>query len=193
MRNGFKWLEGFLAGLGRATAWTVPILVLSVCITVGMVQLRWNVLWEWDAVLPLFGNDLSLAGLTELQWHLFALFTMLGGVYALHDGRHVSVDFLSSRFSPRVRAGIRVFGDLFLLLPFACIMTYYAWQYVLTAYGTDEASSYGGLADRWIVKAVIPLGFGALALYALSRGLRTILALCRGNVGDDDASQAGDQ
>lgn len=179
-------LEQALSWLGKQTAWTIPLLVLSVCATVAMVQLRWNVLWQWQTDWPVFGRDFSLAGLTEFQWHLFALFTMLGGVYALHDDQHVSVDFLSSRFSTRTRAIITVIGDWFFLLPFACIMTYFAWKYMLTAYASGEASSYGGLSDRWVIKAVMPLGFGALALYALFRGLRIVGELCTGRFATHD-------
>lgn len=167
-----KAVESGCAWFGKAAAWTVPLLVLGTCLTILMVQLRMNVLVEWDARLPLFGEHLSLSNLTELQWHLFAVMTMLGGVYALHDNSHVCVDFLACRFSPRTRAIVTLLGDLLLLLPFTVIMTLYAWDYMMSAFHSGEGSSYGGLSDRWIIKAFLPLGFGLLVVFGVARVLR---------------------
>lgn len=175
-----KAIESACAWFGKAAAWTIPLLVLGTCITVLMVQLRVNTLLEWTVPVPLFIDRLSLGGLTDLQWHLFAVMTMLGGVYALHDNAHVCVDFLASNFSERTRAIITMLGDLLLLLPFALIMTNFAWDYTMSAYQSGEGSSYGGLADRWIIKAVMPLGFGLLAVFGFTRGLRLLLELLGG-------------
>jgi TRAP-type mannitol/chloroaromatic compound transport system permease small subunit len=176
-----KAVENACAWFGKAAAWTVPVLVLGTCITVLMVQLRVNTLLEWAAPIPLFVDRLTLGGLTDLQWHLFAVMTMLGGVYALHDNAHVCVDFLASNFTERTRAIITMLGDLFLLLPFALIMTNFAWDYTVSAYLSGEGSSYGGLADRWLIKAVMPLGFGLLAVFGFTRGLRLLLELLGGS------------
>lgn len=173
-----RWLEKIgqaCSWVGRLSAWTVPVLVVSVCVSVWLAQIRANVLFEWSARLPLFGNRLSLNGLNDLQWHLFALMVMLGGVYTLHERGHVCVDFLVARCSEKTRRWITVAGDLVLLLPFATIMTWFSWQFMLAALTSSEGSSYGGLDDRWIIKAVMPLGFGLLAVYALVRPISLLL------------------
>lgn len=172
-------IERACAWTGRAAAWTVPVLVVSVCIGIALVQMRANELVEWGTVLPLFGSRLTAGGLNDLQWHLFAVMVMLGGVYALHENGHVCVDFLSSRFSGRTRTVLTLLGDLLLLLPFTLVMTWFSWQYMSNAYTSGEGSSYGGLDDRWIIKAVMPLGFGLLSLFGLARALRLALALLR--------------
>jgi TRAP-type mannitol/chloroaromatic compound transport system permease small subunit len=169
-------IEAGCASLGRVIGWTVPILTLSVCIGVAMVQARTNVLLDWGVPVPLFGERLTLNGLNDLQWHLFALLVMLGGVYALHADAHVSVDFLAGSFSDRLRRIVTIFGDLFFLLPFAAVMTWFAWRYMAAAFDSGESSSYGGLVDRWIIKAVMPLGFGLLGLLGVTRALRLILS-----------------
>lgn len=173
-------IERGCAWFGRVSSWGIPLLVGSVCVGVLLVQLRANELVEWGQTLPLFGNRLTLNGLNDLQWHLFAIMVMLGGVYALHDDSHVCVDFISSRFSPRTRKLMTLFGDLVLLLPFAAVMTWFAWQYMAAAYTSGEGSPYGGLDDRWIIKAVMPLGFGLLVIYALARALRLGLEVATG-------------
>lgn len=171
-------VERGCASLGRAAAWTVPLLVISVCVGIVLVQLRANVLFEWGSpALPLFGTGLTAGGLNDLQWHLFAVMVMLGGAYTLHENGHVCVDFISSRFSPRGRLVMTLLGDLFLLLPFVAVMTWFSWEYVQAAYASGEGSSYGGLNQRWIIKLVMPLGFGLLLVFGVARALRTALAL----------------
>lgn len=173
-------IEKGCAWFGRIAAWSIPLLVASVCLSVLLVQLRANELADWGYTLPLLGSRLTLNGLNDLQWHLFAVMVMLGGVYALHDDRHVCVDFASSHFPARTAKLVTLACDLMLLLPFAVVMTWFAWQYMAAAYASGEASPYGGLSDRWIVKAVMPLGFGLLVVYALSRALRLGIELATG-------------
>ncbi len=165
-------LERASARVGRWAAWTVPPLVLAVCVSIVLAQLRANVLMEWGFALPLLGDKLTASGLNDLQWHLFAVMVMLGGVYTLHEGGHVCVDFMSSRFSPRTRQIITLLGDLALLLPFAVIMTWFSWRYMMSAYESGEGALSGGLNQRWIIKAVMPLGFGLLVVFGAARVLR---------------------
>lgn len=172
-------IERACAWFGKLAAWTVPVLVAGVCLGILMAFLRINELARWGLDLPIFGERLTLNGLTDLQWHLFAVMVMLGGVYTLHENKHVSVDFIASRFSPRTRDWITVFCDLVMLLPFALVMTWFSWKYMASAYASGEGSSYGGLADLWIIKSVMPLGFGLLAVFGLARALRLTLELCR--------------
>lgn len=98
-----KRIEAACAWPGKQCAWAVPLLVLCVCLSVLMVQLKWNVLFQWNSSVPLFDKRLSMGGLVDFQWHLFAVIIMLGGIYALHEDSHVSVDFLADRFSDKTR------------------------------------------------------------------------------------------
>lgn len=172
MDEALRRIERFCAGFGRAAAWAVPVLVVAVCLTVLLSLLRANTLVEWGFELPLFGRKLTMSGLNDLQWHLFALMVMLGFVYTLHENGHVCVDFIATRFSPRTRRWVTLLGDVLLLLPFALVMAWFSWRFTVTAYASGEGSSDGGLDQRWVVKAVLPLGFGLLALFGLTRALR---------------------
>ncbi len=173
-------IERGCARIGRIAAWTVPLLVIGVCISVAMAQLRVNELAHWGMRLPLFGERLSLNGLTDLQWHLFAVMVMLGGVYTLHEDRHVSVDFIAGRLSARTRGWITVVCDLVFLVPFGAVMTWFSWRYTASAFASGEGSSYGGLQDLWMIKAVMPLGFGLLTIFGVARALRLLLQLLTG-------------
>lgn len=172
MDEALRRIERFCAWFGRASSWAVPVLVVAVCLTVLLSLLRANMLFEWGFKLPLFGSRLTMSGLNDLQWHLFALMVMLGFVYTLHENGHVCVDFISSRFTPRTKRLVTLLGDLLLLLPFALVMAWFSWQFMASAWASGEGSSDGGLEQRWIIKAVMPLGFGLMALYGLARALR---------------------
>ncbi len=170
-----KSIENGCAWFGRIVGWATPLLVISVCLSVLMAHLRFNVLFDWGSPVPLFGSKITMNGLTDLQWHLFAMMVMLGGVYALHTDGHVSVDFIASGFSDRTRRIVVILGDLLFLLPFAAIMTWFAWKFMMASYNSHEGSPYGGLEDTWIIKAIMPLGFGLLGLLGLARSLRLLL------------------
>ncbi len=180
MIETLRSIEKGCAWFGKLAAWTVPLLVIGVCLGVVMAHLRMNELLHWGFDLPVFGERLSLNGLTDLQWHLFAVMVMLGGVYTLHENKHVCVDFIASRFSDRTRLLVTILGDLFLLLPFALVMTWFSWKYAASAYATHEGSSYGGLMDLWIVKASMPLGFGLFVVFGVARVLRLTIELLSG-------------
>jgi TRAP-type mannitol/chloroaromatic compound transport system permease small subunit len=145
-----------------------------------MALLRVNELANWGFRVPVLGERLSLNGLTDLQWHLFAVMVMLGGVYTLHEDRHVSVDFIASRLSVRTRGWVTVACDALLLVPFCAVMTWFSWRYAASAFASGEGSSYGGLQNLWIIKSVMPLGFGLLTVFGVARALRLLLQLLKG-------------
>jgi TRAP-type mannitol/chloroaromatic compound transport system permease small subunit len=164
---------------GRYVGWLlVPLTVLVIASVVGSL-LRLSDIVRWGVDLPVLGTGLNLNGLTELQWHLLAVITMLALPYALVENRHIRVDILYETLSPRSKAAIDLIGDLILLLPFCIVIGYLSINFVAFAYKTGEQSTYGGLVDRWVVKSFLPLGLGLLALTAVGRilaGIGTLLS-----------------
>ena len=64
------------------------------------------------------------------------------------------------------------------LLPFAILVMWSSLPFVGDAFARGEISpDPGGVGYRWLIKAVIPLGFALLALQALADSLRAVLAL----------------
>lgn len=106
----------------------------------------------------------------EIQWHLYATGMLLGLAACYVDDAHVRVDVLQERFSPRTRAWIELYGTLLLLLPFIALMLIYSVPFVIHSYVTGEVSvAPGGLALRWMIKAMLPLGFLLLLVAAIAR------------------------
>lgn len=109
--------------------------------------------------------------LQELEWHLFALVFLLGASYTLKHQEHVRVDLIyhSQRLSDKHRALIDIFGGLFFLIPFCLLIIINAWPFVENSFLISEKSpDPNGLPLRWILKAMIPLGFFLLLLQGIA-------------------------
>lgn len=104
----------------------------------------------------------------EIQWYLFAGVFMLGAGYVFLQNAHVRIDVVASKLSMRTRNIIDIVGIVLFLLPMCWFMIQFAWPVVVGAYVSGEMSSNAGGLIRWPVYALVPLGFGLLALQAIS-------------------------
>ena len=111
--------------------------------------------------------------LEEIQWHLYAVGFLGGLSLAVVDDRHVRVDFLRERMSPRLRAWVELYGLLLLLLPFCLLVLTFSIPFALDAWKASEvSSSAGGLPGRWIIKATLPLAMLLVGWAAVGRLIR---------------------
>ncbi len=149
---------------GRLTAWLGLGLVLLVA---------FNVLARY---LFAFGT----VALQELEWHLLAVTMLIGMSYTLNRGEEVRVDILYAQFGPRAQMLVRLLSAV-LTLAVSLIIIKLSLPYVGQSLALNETSpDPGGLAYRFVLKAVIPLGFALLALQALVQTARTAQALLLG-------------
>ena len=142
--------------------------------------MRLGELFGWGFSIPLFGSRLTMASLTELEWHLLGVIVMLGAAFTMVEERHVRVDLIYANLSDRKKVTIDLLGDIFLLLPFCAIIFWLSLGFVDLAYRSGEKSDYGGLTDRYLVKAIIPLGLALLFACGLGRVIRNIGFLLSG-------------
>ncbi len=123
-----------------------------------------------------FGHGLVL--LEELQWHFYAVAFMFGLSYAVMTNSHVGMDLIYERLSKKWKARLDIFGMVFLLIPFAGLISYQSLDFVHEAWRLGERSVAPlGLCCRWAIKAVIPIAFAMVVLATLSRLVRTVAAL----------------
>ena len=116
--------------------------------------------------------------LEELQWHLYAAAVMFGVVYSQTTDSHVRVDALSRRFSRKTRRVVEICGCALLFIPFCVVVFLHGLDFVHDSWRVGERSdSPVGLPARWLIKSVIPLTFGMLALAFAARILREAAAL----------------
>lgn len=155
------FLEAIVRGFGVLAAWVCVALVLLVA---GDVFARY--LFRTGAVWA-----------QELQWHLISPIGLFGMSYALLSGEQVRVDVLYERFSPLVQRIIEVIGGLLMIL-LGVLLVKLSLPWVEMSYTRGEGSpNPGGLPYRFALKALIPLGFGLMAVQGLAHVLRHAFAL----------------
>src|SRR5690606_5155417 len=65
---------------GIWVGWLVLPLMIFVCLTVVAAKVGWNAFWQWGTPIPVFGKGITVNTLTDMQWYIFALVSVLGGV-----------------------------------------------------------------------------------------------------------------
>ncbi len=137
---------------GRATSWLALAIVVLMAVN---VVLRY--LFSYGSVWA-----------QELEWHLLAPLILFGMSYALLHGEHVRVDVFYANFSERKKLMVDILSAL-LCITISGIIIWLSINYVQQAYVIDEKSADpGGLTHRWILKALIPLGFFFLILQSIA-------------------------
>jgi len=172
---------------------TLPHTAVSRRIDPLMVAIgRW-VSWIWLVLLVIIVLNVLLRyafgegriEFEEIQWHLYSVGFLLGMSYAYEGDAHIRVDVLHERLGARAQAWIELYGILLLLLPFIALVLVFSVPFVQQSYAVGEVSQApGGLPLRWLMKAVLPLGFLLLLLAVISRLTRVWAFLFLGRDGD---------
>lgn len=160
------WIDNFIMRTGRVIAGVYMLLVVAI---VAQVVLR-------------KGFSSGLIALEELQWHLYAVGVMFGVSYAQVTNAHVRVDLFYAGFRTKTKRIIEIAGTLTLTLPFIYVIFMHSLDFTYDAWRIGESSeSPAGLPWRWAIKAVIPVSFAFIALAVLSRLIRDVVLLMRGD------------
>jgi TRAP-type mannitol/chloroaromatic compound transport system permease small subunit len=134
-------------------------------------------------VLLRYSLSLGSVWAQELEWHLLAALILLGMSYALLRGDNVRVDIFYSRYSAQMKRRVDI-ASAILTIVIAAVMILLSWKYVGQSYAIAETSpDPGGIPMRWLIKAMLPFGFGLLFLQALG----ALLRLCFITSDDDNA------
>ena len=139
--------------IGRAASWLTLAIVVLMAVNV-LLRYAFSIGSVWSQ---------------ELEWHLLAPLVLLGMTYALQQGEHVRVDVFYAHYPARAKAAVDLAAGL-LAVAMAVLVIRYSINYVQQSYLIHEISSDpGGLTHRWLLKALIPLGFALFALQALAQ------------------------
>ncbi len=117
-------------------------------------------------------------GIQEMEWHLFSIIFLIGAAYTLKHDEHVRLDVLyrSQFLTDKSRAWIDAIGTLIILLPFCTLIIISTWPFITQAFIHNEASpDPGGLPARWLIKSIIPIGFGLLFIQGISESIKKFL------------------
>jgi TRAP-type mannitol/chloroaromatic compound transport system permease small subunit len=116
--------------------------------------------------------------LQELEWHLFAVNFLIAVGWVLKEGGHVRVDLIFIRMSPRLQQIVDLVGSILLCIPFCVLVIWTSIPFVESSMSMGEGSpDPGGLPARYVLKAMLPLGFGLVLLQAVSEALKKAMLL----------------
>lgn len=113
----------------------------------------------------------------EMQWYLGSAVFLLCGAYALRHNQHVRVDVLSSRWSPRTRAWVEIFGTVVLLFPMAALVVSLSWEVFVDAYHSGEMSTNANGLILWPARLLVPVGFSLLLIQGVSELIKRVAFL----------------
>ena len=161
--NGIEKLAGgidrFTDLVGRATSW----LALGIALVMGA-----NVLLR-------YGFSIGFIWSQELEWHIFVPICLFGMAYALQQGEHVRVDVLFQYFSQRNKYLVEIITSI-LGMALALLVIWLSIPYVKQSWIITEGSpNPGGIDHRYIIKALIPIGFALFFVQSLSEALKAFL------------------
>ena len=123
-------------------------------------------------VLLRYSLSLGTVWAQELEWHLLAALILFGMSYALLRGDNVRVDIFYSKYSPQTKRWVDI-ASAILTMAIAVIMVLLSWKYVGQSYAIAEKSpDPGGIAMRWLLKSLLPLGYGLLFLQSFGALLK---------------------
>jgi len=153
-----RMIDGLNTKIGHAISWLSTILVLVVC---------------YDVFTRYFLRKSSVA-VQELEWHIFAVLFLIGAAYTLKVDGHVRVDVIYTQLSVRGKAWINLLGSLVFLIPFSLLVLWACQGFISMSWMVQETSpDPGGLPYRFLLKAMIPAGFGLVLLQGIAITLRS--------------------
>ncbi len=147
--------------IGRAVSW---LILLAVLVSAGNAVSR-------------KAFNLSSNAWLELQWYLFGAAFMMAAAYTLKQNEHIRVDIIYAGRTRRTQLWIDLFGHVFFLMPFVCLMVWMLIPYAVDAYRGGYVSTNAGGLIIWPARAVLLIGFCMLLFQGISEIIKRVAVL----------------
>ena len=184
------------ASKGLATACMRVGVAVSLLFLPMMVIILYDVLqrkylgWSPDFTNTAWYRMFTSTRLQEMEWHLHATLFLLALGYGYVMDAHVRIELVRDTLRPRTRVWIELLGALLFMVPYCYVVMKYGAENALRAFHISEGSdALTGLAHRFIIKGMLPLGFVFVALAGLSAVLKCVVYLFGPASLRDEASQ----
>lgn len=136
------------------------------------------ILIQLAAVLLRYVFGLSFSWLNDSVIFTFAMMFMLGAAATLRDDGHVRVDILRPRFSPKMKAGIEMFGSLVFIVPIGVLILYAGSGLISRSWiGLEHFNESDGLPIKYLFKTMVPVFATLMIGQALSQAIKAALVI----------------
>lgn len=157
MRELARRIDAFQEHVGRGVSWLMLAMVLVV----------------FADVVNRYAFNSSYVFMQELEWWLFGFVYLMAAGYTMLYNEHVRVDIVYSRLSPRRKAWVDFILLFVMFFPSCLLIIYTTWPFLKASWLVNEGSpDPGGIPSRWLLKAVIILGFVLLILQGISQAIK---------------------
>jgi TRAP-type mannitol/chloroaromatic compound transport system permease small subunit len=155
-------IDRLTAAIGRTVMWcALAMVVLQVVVVLMRYVLGFGSIWLSEAIV-----------------YAHATLFMGAAAWTLQQGGHVRVDIFYAEASPRSRAVVDLLGAMVLLLPFCCVLAWFALPYVGRSWAILERSrEASGLPLVFLLKTLIPVFAVLLGLQGIAQAIRAALVL----------------
>ena len=165
MRALVNFIDAISERTGKIFSWLIiPIIVIVVYEVVLRKGFNAPTIWAF-----------------ELTTILYGVHFMLGGPYTLLHKGHISIDLIHSRFSPKLRAYIDVFTYILFFFLFNIVLLWMGTKFAWTSIEMLEKSASPWRPPIYPIKAVIPITFFLLILQGLSKFIRDLTFIIKGD------------
>ncbi|MEQ8398644.1 hypothetical protein [Thalassobaculum sp.] len=178
-------LRNFVDLVGRFGSWFAMPLILITAFDLLIRKTGKGQVWLVENVSPYFGSTL----LQELEWHshtvLFCLVLGFGYIW----NTHVRVDLVRETLKFRKKAWIEFIGLNIFLIPFTCVIVYFAFVYAYDSWSINREAGCGwyecgevsaslvGLSHRWIIKLTLAFGLVVVLIAGIAVWLEMAMVL----------------
>jgi len=128
----------------------------------------------WDSGLAWGDSSLSI---------LVLWVGMLGAMVATREQNHISIDVLSRFLPPHLKGINQIALDLFTAI-ICGLLAYHSYRFVVMEF--EDGTTAFGSVPAWLCEAIIPFGFGLIALRCGFTCIAQCIALIRKALQQDD-------
>ncbi len=162
MRRIAEAIDRFQDLLGQSLSWLTAAMVAA---TVVVVALR-------------YGFGIGAIALQESVIYMNALVFLAGAAWTLKENRHVRVDIVYSKLSPRRQQLVNLIGHLALLAPMCVVVLVWSFDWVHASWRIREGSpEVGGIPAVFLLKTMILLMPALLLVQIVSECIKILLAI----------------
>jgi len=154
-----RFIDRVSEGVGRATAWLIPLLILELVYDTG-ARYIFNAPTEWSY---------------DISYMLYGAIFMLGAGWTLLEDEHVRIEVLYEKLSRRGRAVVDALGYLIFFFPAVGALTYFGGKFALQSWLIFERAGISMWSPPiYPFKTLIPVAMALLFLQGVAQFIRCL-------------------
>lgn len=163
MKKLLAIIDGLSSGIGKAGSWLILIVIAFVIYEI-LMRYVFHLPTLWVSESMVFGCGLSY---------------VLGAAWALQDNRHVKIDLLYGRLTPRQRAVIDSITYVFFVL-YLGVFGWATSRYAMQSLRVRETSGSAWDPPVYPIKLALLLGVALLLLQGTAKFIRDLYFALKG-------------